>query len=113
MQHNFDEPVMRSGTDSKKYLHYGPDVLPMWIADTDFKCPQPVIDACVKRMMEGVYGYPDVSEDFKVAVALWQKKRFGWEVPSSFWEALINLKKLLKAIKEHQTKGILQCFPKF
>lgn len=86
MQHNFDEPVMRSGTDSKKYLHYGPDVLPMWIADTDFKCPQPVIDACVKRMMEGVYGYPDVSEDFKVAVALWQKKRFGWEVPSSFCE---------------------------
>ena len=86
MQHNFDEPVVRWGTDSKKYLHYGPDVLPMWIADTDFRCPQPVIDACVGRMQEGVYGYPDVSPAYKAAIALWQKKRFGWEVPAEACE---------------------------
>ena len=86
MQHNFDEPVVRRGTDSKKYLHYGPDVLPMWIADTDFRCPQPVIDACVGRMQEGVYGYPDVSPAYKAAIALWQKKRFGWEVPAEACE---------------------------
>ena len=86
MQHNFDEPVVRRGTDSKKYLHFGADVLPMWIADTDFKCPQPVIDACVRRMQEGVYGYPDVSPAYKAAIALWQKKRFGWEVPAEACE---------------------------
>ena len=86
MQHNFDEPVVRRGTDCKKYLHYGPDVLPMWIADTDFKCPQPVVDACVKRMMDGVYGYPEVSEEYKAAIALWQKKRFNWDVPAACCE---------------------------
>ncbi|MBQ9264976.1 MAG: pyridoxal phosphate-dependent aminotransferase [Clostridia bacterium] len=86
MQHNFDEVVVRRGTDAKKYLHYGPDVLPMWIADTDFKCPQPVVDVCVKRMMEGVYGYPEVSEEYKAAIALWQKKRFGWDVPAACCE---------------------------
>ena len=86
MQYNFDEPVVRRGTDCKKYLHYGPEILPMWIADTDFKCPQPVIDACVRRMQEGVYGYPEVSPAYKAAIALWQKKRFGWEVPAEACE---------------------------
>ena len=86
MQHNFDEPVVRRGTDSKKYLHFAEDVLPMWIADTDFKCPQPVIDACVNRMKEGVYGYPDVSPAYKQAIACWQKKRFGWDVPAEACE---------------------------
>ena len=80
MQHNFDEVVIRRGTDCKKFLKYGDDILPMWIADTDFKCPQPVIDACVSRMQEGVYGYPEVSGEFKKAVAGWQKRRFGWDV---------------------------------
>ncbi|MBQ9320819.1 MAG: pyridoxal phosphate-dependent aminotransferase [Eubacterium sp.] len=86
MHHDFDEPVIRRGTDCKKYKNYAEDVLPMWIADTDFKCPQPVIDACVSRMQQGVYGYPDVSEAFKEAIACWQEKRFGWKVDASACE---------------------------
>ncbi len=82
--HNFDEPVNRRGTDSKKYNPdlYPADVLPMWIADTDFKSPQPVIDALIARMEQGVYGYPVVSHAFKEAVQYWEKTRFGWEVPT-------------------------------
>ena len=53
MVHDFDEYVERRGTDAKKYNQYGPDVIPMWIADTDFKCPQPVVAAVVARMQEG------------------------------------------------------------
>lgn len=83
--HDFDEKVVRRGTDCKKYdpSVYPEDVLPMWIADTDFKCPQPVIDALVERMQQGVYGYPFVSTKFKEAIAYWEKTRFGWEVPVS------------------------------
>ena len=55
----------------------------MWIADTDFKCPQPVIHACVERMEEGIYGYPGISEAFKEAVAFWMKTRFNLEIPRS------------------------------
>ena len=55
-KHNFDEPVDRRGTGCKKYSLYPEDVFPMWIADTDFKAPAPVVDALVKRMQDGVYG---------------------------------------------------------
>ena len=83
--HDFDEKVVRRGTDCKKFDPnvYPEDVLPMWIADTDFKCPQPVIDALVERMQQGVFGYPYVSTKFKEAIAYWEKTRFGWEVPVS------------------------------
>ena len=54
--HDFDEVVNRRGTDSKKYSVYPEDVIPMWIADSDFKAPQPVVDALVERVQQGVYG---------------------------------------------------------
>ena len=81
--HNFDEPVVRRGTDAKKYLGFSDDVLPMWIADTDFRSPQPVIDACVARMKEGVYGYPGISKAFKKAVSFWLSTRFHFDVAAS------------------------------
>ena len=60
--HDFDEVVNRRGTDSKKYSVYPEDVIPMWIADSDFKAPQPVVDALVARMQQGVYGYTPIRE---------------------------------------------------
>lgn len=81
--HNFDEPVVRRDTDAKKYLGFSDDVLPMWIADTDFRSPQPVIDACVARMKEGVYGYPGISKAFKKAVSFWLSTRFHFDVAAS------------------------------
>ena len=82
MIHNFDEPVIRRGTEAKKYApeYYPDDVLPMWIADTDFKAPQPVVDALRERAETGVYGYPVVSEEYRNAFAYWQQTRFGWNV---------------------------------
>ena len=65
--HYFDEVVNRRGTDSKKYSVYPEDVIPMWIADSDFKAPQPVVDALVARMQQGVYGYTPISERLKKA----------------------------------------------
>lgn len=65
--HDFDEVVNRRGTDSKKYSVYSEDVIPMWIADSDFKAPQPVVDALVARMQQGVYGYTPISERLKKA----------------------------------------------
>ena len=67
--HDFDELVNRRGTDSKKYSFYPEDVLPMWIADSDFKAPQPVVEALVKRMEHGVYGYTPVSGRLREAGA--------------------------------------------
>lgn len=86
LTHNFDEIVDRRGTDAKKYLLYPEDVLPMWIADSDFKAPQPVIDALTRRIAQGVYGYPAVSGRLKRAAARWQTVRFGWDVDPDWVE---------------------------
>ena len=86
LTHNFDEIIDRRETDSKKYLLYPKDVLPMWIADSDFKAPQPVIDALAQRIAQGVYGYPAVSSRLKQAAARWQAVRFGWEVSPDWVE---------------------------
>ena len=86
MQHNFDELIERRGTECKKWNTYDADVIPMWIADTDFKCPQPVIDAMVKRAEHGIFGYPTNLNSFEQSIVNWQKKRFGWEVQTDWVE---------------------------
>ncbi|WP_371380053.1 MalY/PatB family protein [Sporomusa aerivorans] len=86
MIHNFDEFIDRRGTECKKWDTYGEDVIPMWIADTDFKCPQPVVDAMIKRAEHGIYGYPINTHQFHEAIANWQRKRFGWDVDAEWVE---------------------------
>nr|WP_320146779.1 MalY/PatB family protein [uncultured Anaeromusa sp.] len=86
MQHNFDELIERRGTECKKWNTYANDVIPMWIADTDFKCPQPVIDAMVKRAEHGIFGYPTNLDTFEKSIVNWQKKRFGWDVQTEWVE---------------------------
>ena len=48
----------RLGTDSVKWGLYGDDVLPLWVADTDFQSPSAVIEALHQRVDHGVFGYP-------------------------------------------------------
>lgn len=86
LKHNFDEVVNRRATECKKWDTYAEDVIPLWIADTDFKCPRPVIDAMVKRAEHGVYGYPTDGANFEEAVRRWQEKRFGWKIEKSWVE---------------------------
>ena len=63
MIYNFDEIIERRGTISSKWDDVGnrvgnPNALPMWVADMDFRCPQPVVDAMIRRAKSGIYGYP-------------------------------------------------------
>ncbi len=61
------------------------DPLPMWVADTDFRAPQPVIDALHEAVEQGIFGYPGGATDSYVqAVIGWQSKRFGWDVPKEW-----------------------------
>lgn len=85
-RHNFDEITDRRGTECQKWDKYGQDVLPMWIADTDFKCPQPIIDAIIKRAQHGIFGYPKTDTDFNKAIVNWQQKRFDWAVSEDMVE---------------------------
>lgn len=82
MQHNFDEQFTRTDWDSKKHSteFYSEGVIPMWIADTDFKAPQPVIDAMRQRVDAGVFGYTVPSRRLREAAAGWYRQRFGWTI---------------------------------
>lgn len=86
--HNFDFDPARRGTDARKYdpALCPPDVIPMWIADTDFLCPAELIEAMASRVRQGHFGYPYSDEKFSQAVAHWQKVRFGWDVQPEWVE---------------------------
>lgn len=87
----FDEVVNRRTSNSMKWAfghemlssdELAADPLPMWVADTDFKAPQPVLDALHEAVDHGVFGYPGgATTSYLEAVTGWQARRFGWEVP--------------------------------
>jgi len=84
--HDFDAVLERGYDDDKKYSEYPADVIPMWIADTDFKSPQPVVDALVRRAQRGFYAYTPVSRRLRLAVKKWQKERFDWDIDEDLVE---------------------------
>jgi cystathionine beta-lyase len=79
---DFDKVVDRRGTDSNKWNKYGPDVLPLWVADMDFASPPAVVEALRARVEHGIFGYlregaPELVEVFTERC----RKRYGWDVP--------------------------------
>ena len=84
MKYNFDEIIDRKNNHSVKYKEltkkFGvDDVIPLWIADMDFKTAQPVIDALEKKVQHGIFGYVYRPDEYFESFINWQKKRFGWE----------------------------------
>lgn len=85
MEFDFDRVIPRRGTDSFKWNMNGEvfgtdDILPMWVADMDFKAPGEVIDALVGRAEHGIFGYPFKPDSFFEAVTGWFERQYGWTV---------------------------------
>ena len=76
--YDFDTIIDRRNTRSEKWDKYPPDVLPMWVADSDFRCPQPVVDAITDVARRGVFGYTRADGAFEKAYAGWMAERFTW-----------------------------------
>jgi len=82
---DFDAPIDRAGTGSYKWDKYaGRDVIPLWVADMDFRSPQPVTQALHDRVEHGVFGYGQAPEGLQAAVRHMLASRYGWEV-SAEW----------------------------
>ncbi len=78
---DFDAPVDRTGTSSLKWDRYGSkDMLPMWVADMDFRSPQPVIEALKARADHGVYGYTDPPKELVDVVLRTLLQEYSWTV---------------------------------
>ncbi len=54
------------------------DLIPLWVADMDFKSPQPVIDALIEKSKHGIFGYSDSMEDYNQVLKNWFSSQYGW-----------------------------------
>ena len=80
-QFDFDEIVVRRGTNSYKWdLPKGEDIIPMWVADMDFKTAPCIIDALKRRVEHGIFGYTFVPDSYYDAIINWFKKRHQWHI---------------------------------
>ena len=82
---DFDEVVDRKGTNCAKWdtieaNNKPKDVLPMWVADMDFKSPKEIENALVKRIRQGVYGYSFAPDEYFDAVISWMKRRHDFDI---------------------------------
>ena len=79
---SFDEIVSRNTPEDIKYgkIEGIDDLIPMWVADMDFKSPKEVIDSLVSVANNGVFGYSEADASYDKAVTDWFMKRYGWNV---------------------------------
>lgn len=78
---DFDVVVDRSGTASLKWDRYRDrDVIPLWVADMDFRSAVPVIEALRDRVAHGIFGYTHAPEELVAAVKASLLAEYGWEV---------------------------------
>ena len=103
MRYNFDEIVDRSGNHAAKYderkKKFGTDdVIPLWIADMDFRTAQPIIDALTARAQEGIWGYTARPESYFAAIRDWQKRRNGWEIDPSLMSFSLGVVQSISAM---------------
>ena len=85
MKYNFDEIIPREGTNCIKYdareRFFGDkEVLPLWVADMDFKTPDFIVDAVKKRAEHEIYGYTFRGDSYYEALIGWMKRRHAWEI---------------------------------
>lgn len=82
---DFDEIIDRKNTNSLKYdfakeRKMPLDLLPLWVADMDFRTPKEVIGALVEKSKHGIFGYSEVKEDYLKVLKNWYGKNFDWQI---------------------------------
>ena len=81
MKYDFDEAVERRGTNCVKWDESpSDDVIPLWVADMDFRVAPAIQKALQQRMEHGVFGYNIVPENYYEAVISWFSRRHQWEI---------------------------------
>jgi cystathionine beta-lyase len=84
-RYNFDEIIDRRGTNCIKYdaleRYFGTsDVLPLWVADMDFRTPDFIVDAIRKRAEHEVFGYTFRPDSYYRSIIEWMKRRHNWDI---------------------------------
>ncbi len=111
--YDFDEIIERRGTNSYKWdTMPAPDVLPMWVADMDFRTAPAILEALERRVRHGVFGYARVPEAWYDALVGWFARRHGWRVEREHVLTVDGvvpaLSAVIKALTEPGDKVIVQ-----
>ena len=79
---DFDETIDRNTPEDIKYerIEGIDDLIPMWVADMDFRCPLEVRQSLTEVAQRGVFGYSEADESYDKALTGWYKRRYGWDV---------------------------------
>lgn len=85
MNYNFDSIIDRRNTNCLKYdfmleRKKRNDLLPLWVADMDFRLPDEILSDIQNAVSHGIFGYSDVKEDYFKAVQYWFEEEFHWTV---------------------------------
>jgi len=81
MAFDFDQPVERAGTWSSRWERYaGRDVVPLWVADSDFRAPPCVLEALAARLRHGVLGYTAPPPELREAIAARMQHLYRWRI---------------------------------
>lgn len=108
---DFDTVIERRNTDCLKYdfaVRRGKpkDVLPLWVADMDFKTSSLVLDAIHQRVEHGIFGYTESGDGYFEAVASWLKEKHGWTVERRWLKKTPGVVfALAMAVKAYSTEG--------
>ncbi|MBQ9563272.1 MAG: pyridoxal phosphate-dependent aminotransferase [Lachnospiraceae bacterium] len=86
---NLDEIIERRGTGSIKYdlaerMHMPEDVLPLWVADMDFRAPECVTEALKAAAEHGIFGYSEPMPGYYDAMCAWYLRNFRWKIDPSW-----------------------------
>ena len=90
-QYNFDEMTARRGTDCVKWDAESPvgpvseDVIPLWVADMDFKVAPQIVEALRKRVDQGIFGYTHVPDSYYQSAIDWWSRRRGWHTEKEWY----------------------------
>lgn len=82
MKYDFDKIILRRGTNSYKWDSAPADreVLPLWVADMDFRTAPAITEALARRVRHGIFGYTHVPDEYYAAVIRWFERRHGWAI---------------------------------
>jgi len=98
--------------DTLEEVFQSGDVLPMWVADMDFKAPEAVNNALIERAKHGVYGYTIINPEVKGSIVNWLHRRFNWKIEEewlSFSPGVVtSLHIAVQAFTEPEDKVLIQ-----
>lgn len=105
MNYNFDELIDRRGTGCVKWDEMpADDIIPMWVADMDFRCATPIVEALRKRVEHGIFGYTHVPEKYYEAVISWFQRRHNWHIEREWMQYTTGVVPALSAIVKAMTQ---------